>query len=52
VFAGGCAGPLALGAVADGAGYPAMWVTGAAAMLGAAALMVLGGRMLSSSGRR
>jgi predicted MFS family arabinose efflux permease len=52
VFAGGCAGPLALGAVADGAGYPAMWMTGAAAMIAAAALMVLGGRMLSSSGRR
>jgi predicted MFS family arabinose efflux permease len=52
VFAGGCAGPLALGAVAEGVGYPAMWTTGAVAMVAAGALMLVGGRMLSSSGRR
>jgi MFS family permease len=51
VYAGGCAGPLALGAVADRAGYPAMWTVGAIAMVGAGALMVAGSRMLSSSDR-
>lgn len=57
VYAGGCIGPISLGAVASGAGYPAMWVTAAVAMLGAAALMVAGSRRLrqhslSRSGRR
>lgn len=46
VYAGGCIGPLALGAVAESAGYPAMWTTAAAAMLAAAALMVVGSTML------
>jgi predicted MFS family arabinose efflux permease len=52
VYAGGCIGPLGLGAVAAAAGYPAMWLVAAAAMVSAGALMLLGSRMLSSSGRR
>ncbi|GAA1587047.1 MFS transporter [Actinoplanes couchii] len=52
VYAGGCIGPIALGAVAHTAGYPAMWVTAAGAMLAAAVLMILGSRLISSSGRR
>ncbi|PZG10067.1 MFS transporter, partial [Micromonospora craterilacus] len=39
VYAGGCLGPLALGPLAAAAGYPAMWLTAAIAMLAAAALM-------------
>ena len=46
VYAGGCVGPLALGAVAAHVGYPRMWTVAAVAMLLAAALMLLGGRML------
>jgi MFS family permease len=46
VYAGGCVGPLALGAVATAAGYPTMWTIAGAAMLSAAALMVLGSAML------
>ena len=46
VYAGGCIGPLSLGAVASAAGYPAMWTVAAIAMLGAALAMVLGSRML------
>ncbi|GAA2566765.1 hypothetical protein GCM10010435_45200 [Winogradskya consettensis] len=45
-FRGGCSGPLSLGAVASGAGHPTMWTVAAEAMLGAAALMVVGSRML------
>ncbi|HWS38897.1 MAG TPA: MFS transporter [Actinoplanes sp.] len=52
VYAGGCVGPIALGAVAHTAGYPAMWVTAAGAMVVAAALMLLGSRLISRSGRR
>lgn len=52
VYAGGCVGPIALGAVAHSAGYPAMWVTAAGAMVAAAALMVVGSRLISRSGRR
>ncbi|SDT72574.1 MFS transporter [Actinoplanes derwentensis] len=52
VYAGGCVGPIALGAIAHGAGYPAMWFSAAAAMIGAAGLMVLGSRLISRSGRR
>ncbi|MGK5674140.1 MFS transporter [Micromonospora sp. URMC 106] len=47
VYAGGCLGPLGLGAVAAHAGYPAMWLTAAAAMLAAAALMLTGSRLLT-----
>ncbi|MEU4420912.1 MFS transporter [Actinoplanes sp. NPDC024001] len=43
---GACLGPLGLGAVAQAAGYPAMWITASLAMAGAAALMVLSGRAL------
>jgi MFS family permease len=46
VYAGGCVGPLTLGAVAARAGYPAMWVTAGAAMVLAAGLMLAGGAML------
>ncbi|MFG3697877.1 MFS transporter [Micromonospora sp. NPDC047620] len=47
VYAGGCLGPLGLGAVAAHAGYPAMWLTAGAAMLAAAALMLTGSRLLA-----
>jgi len=52
VYAGGCLGPLGLGAVATLFGYPAMWIVAAVAMVSAAALMLLGSRMLNSYGRR
>lgn len=51
VYAGACAGPLILGAVATHAGYPTMWLVAAAAMLLAAAFMLLGARMTGRSGR-
>jgi MFS family permease len=44
VYAGGCLGPLLLGTTAAHAGYPAMWLTAAAAMLLAALLLGLGRR--------
>ncbi|MEU4380612.1 MFS transporter [Micromonospora echinofusca] len=47
VYAGGCLGPLGLGAVAAHAGYPTMWLVAAASMLLAAALMLTGSRMLA-----
>jgi MFS family permease len=47
VYAGGCLGPLGLGTIAGRAGYPAMWTTGALAMLLAAALMLVGSRLLT-----
>jgi MFS family permease len=46
VYAGGCIGPLGLGALAAGAGYPTMWTVAGIAMLWAAGAMVLGSRML------
>ncbi len=46
VYAGGCVGPLTLGAVASAAGYPTMWIVAAASMLSAAGLMVVGSTML------
>lgn len=46
VYAGGGLGPLGLGAVAEYAGYPTMWLVAALAMLLAAGLMVLGSRLL------
>ena len=46
VYAGGCVGPLALGALAEAAGYSTMWTVAATAMVSAAALMVLGSTML------
>ncbi|WP_433389276.1 MFS transporter [Micromonospora sp. KLBMP9576] len=47
VYAGGCLGPLGLGAVAAHAGYPAMWIVAACSMLLAAALMLTGSRLLA-----
>ncbi|RLK24103.1 putative MFS family arabinose efflux permease [Micromonospora sp. M71_S20] len=47
VYAGGCLGPLGLGAVAAHAGYPAMWLVAAGSMLLAAALMLAGSRLLA-----
>ncbi|HEV7964193.1 MAG TPA: MFS transporter [Actinoplanes sp.] len=46
VYAGGCVGPLALGALAAAAGYPTMWTVAAIAMVSAGALMVVGSIML------
>ncbi|GIF05274.1 hypothetical protein Asi03nite_28120 [Actinoplanes siamensis] len=46
VYAGGCVGPLALGAVAGGAGYPTMWTVASSAMVVAAALMLVGSCLL------
>ena len=46
VYAGGCLGPLCLGGVATAADYPTMWVVAAVAMLAAAALMIVGSRLL------
>ncbi|SCG63181.1 Cyanate permease [Micromonospora halophytica] len=50
VYAGGCLGPLGLGATAAAFGYPVMWLTAAVAMLTAAAFMLLGSRMLARRG--
>ncbi|MFU8872141.1 MFS transporter [Micromonospora sp. SL4-19] len=47
VYAGGCLGPLGLGALADGLGYPTMWTVAAASMLVAALLMLMGSRLLA-----
>ena len=52
VYAGGCIGPLSLGAVAATAGYPTMWTVAGIAMLWAAAAMVLGSRMLQRHANR
>jgi len=46
VYAGGCVGPLGLGSLAAAAGYPAMWIVAAVAMVTAAGLMLLGSRLL------
>jgi len=46
VYAGGCLGPLGLGALAAATGYPTMWLVAAAAMFPAAVLMRLGSRLL------
>ncbi|MFC3503834.1 MFS transporter [Micromonospora krabiensis] len=47
VYAGGCLGPLCLGAIAARTGYSAMWSTAAVSMLVAAALMLTGSRLLA-----
>ncbi|MFI6239766.1 MFS transporter [Micromonospora sp. NPDC050795] len=47
VYAGGCLGPLGLGPLAAHFGYPAMWTVAAVAMLLAAALMLVGSRLLT-----
>jgi predicted MFS family arabinose efflux permease len=46
VYAGGCLGPLGLGAVATAADYPTMWTVAAVAMVTASGLMLLGSAML------
>ena len=46
VYAGGCLGPLSLGAVAARAGYPTMWTVAAVAMVAASVLMLLGSALL------
>ncbi|HET9516436.1 MAG TPA: MFS transporter [Actinoplanes sp.] len=46
VYAGGCLGPLALGAVAAHAGYPTMWTAAGSSMLVAAGCMLLGALLL------
>ncbi len=51
VYAGGCVGPLGLGALAAAAGYPTMWVVAAIAMLTAAGLMLLGSAALRRHAR-
>nr|MDT0661381.1 MFS transporter [Micromonospora sp. DSM 115978] len=52
VYAGGCLGPLILGGIAAHAGYPLMWLVGAAAMLLSAALMLAGRQLLLAHRRR
>jgi MFS family permease len=52
VYAGGCIGPLSLGALAAAAGYPTMWTVAGIAMLWAAAAMVVGSRMLKRHANR
>ncbi|MFI7604782.1 MFS transporter [Micromonospora sp. NPDC049366] len=47
VYAGGCLGPLCLGAIAARIGYSAMWSTAAVSMIVAAALMLTGSRLLA-----
>ncbi|SIN30206.1 MFS transporter [Micromonospora cremea] len=47
VYAGGCLGPLSLGPLAAHLGYPTMWTTAAVSMLLAAALMLVGSRLLT-----
>ncbi|XVU25736.1 MFS transporter [Actinoplanes sp. CA-054009] len=46
VYAGGCIGPLGLGALASTTSYPVMWSVAAGAMLTAAALMLVGSNLL------
>jgi MFS family permease len=52
VYAGGCLGPLALGAVAAHEGYPTMWTVAGASMLAASAFMLLGSALLRRHGSR
>jgi predicted MFS family arabinose efflux permease len=46
VYAGGCVGPLGLGALAAAAGYPTMWIVAAVAMVLAGTLMLGGSAVL------
>ncbi len=46
VYGGGCLGPVGFGFLATHLSFPAAWLIGATTMLVAAALMVLGRRML------
>jgi MFS family permease len=47
VYGGGFAGPIGFGFLASHLGFPTAWLIGAASMLLAAALMVVGRRMLA-----
>ena len=46
VYAGGFAGPIAFGFVAAHSSFPTAWLVGAATMVAAALLVVLGRRLL------
>jgi predicted MFS family arabinose efflux permease len=46
VYAGGCVGPLGLGAVAATLGYQVMWTVATLSMVLAAALMLVGSSAL------
>jgi MFS family permease len=46
VYAGGCIGPLGLGALASATDYPTMWSVAAVSMLLAAVLMLVGSALL------
>lgn len=50
VYAGAALGPLLLGAVAAQSGYQVMWTVAGTAMLLAAGLMLVGGRLLRHTG--
>ena len=49
VYVGGCAGPLGFGVLAAHAGFGVAWTATAAVMLGGAACMLLGCRLLNHS---
>jgi len=46
VYAGGCAGPIAFGFIAAHTSFPTAWTVGAATMVAAALLVVVGRRLL------
>jgi MFS family permease len=46
IYAGGCIGPLGLGALATTTSYPTMWLVAAMAMVAAGVLMLVGSQML------
>jgi predicted MFS family arabinose efflux permease len=50
VYAGGCLGPLGLGALAAQTSYQTMWAVAAVAMVLAAGLMLIGSRLLQRDG--
>jgi MFS family permease len=50
VYGGGCIGPVGFGFLASHLSFPTAWLVGAAAMVLAAGLMVLGRRMLVAHG--
>lgn len=52
VYAGGGLGPLAFGLLVQATSYPVAWVTAAALMVAAGALMLLGRRMLLTARQR
>ncbi|MDT7580114.1 MAG: hypothetical protein QOK35_1378, partial [Pseudonocardiales bacterium] len=46
VYAGGCAGPIAFGFLAAHTSFPTAWLVGAATMVAAALLVVVGRQLL------